>query len=115
MTADGLRLLQDLRRSLLDRPRQLRPRTATTTRDNERPRMSAPPPNITMNRNAPVPLHRIPDATLAFGHAALDVVAPARCPTPPWSAVLAAEERLCVAEAVTKGIEGRDAGLGHQR
>jgi putative transposase len=37
MTADGLRLLQDLRRSLLDPPRQLRPRTATTTRDNERP------------------------------------------------------------------------------
>jgi len=29
MTADGLRLLQDLRRSLLDPPRQLRPRTAT--------------------------------------------------------------------------------------
>jgi putative transposase len=37
MTADGLRLLQDLRRSLLDPPRQLRPRTVTTTRDNERP------------------------------------------------------------------------------
>ena len=31
MTADGLRLLQDLRRSLLDPPRQLRPRTATTS------------------------------------------------------------------------------------
>jgi putative transposase len=29
MTADGLRLLQDLRRSLLDPPRQLRVRTAT--------------------------------------------------------------------------------------
>ena len=29
MTADGLRLLQDLRRSLLDPPRQFRPRTAT--------------------------------------------------------------------------------------
>jgi transposase-like protein len=29
MTADGLRLLQDLRRSLLEPPRQLRPRTAT--------------------------------------------------------------------------------------
>jgi putative transposase len=37
MTADGLWLLQDLRRSLLDPPRHLRPRTATTTRDNERP------------------------------------------------------------------------------
>src|SRR5690348_14376981 len=31
MTADGLRLLQDLRRSLLEPPRQLRPRTLTTT------------------------------------------------------------------------------------
>jgi len=31
MTADGLRLLQDLRRSLLDPPRQLRPRTAAPT------------------------------------------------------------------------------------
>jgi len=31
MTADGLRLLQDLRRSLLDPPRQLRPRTITTS------------------------------------------------------------------------------------
>ena len=29
MTSDGLRLLQDLRRSLLEPPRQLRPRTAT--------------------------------------------------------------------------------------
>jgi len=30
MTPDGLRLLQDLRRSLLEPPRQLQPRTATT-------------------------------------------------------------------------------------
>jgi transposase-like protein len=37
MTSDGLRLLQDLRRSLLDPPRQLRPRTVTTTRDDDRP------------------------------------------------------------------------------
>jgi putative transposase len=37
MTADGLRLLQDLRRSLLDPPRQLRPRTAAATRDDDRP------------------------------------------------------------------------------
>ena len=37
MTSDGLRLLQDLRRSLLDPPRQLRPRTVTATRDDERP------------------------------------------------------------------------------
>jgi len=31
MTPDGLRLLQDLRRSLLEPPRQLRPRTVTTS------------------------------------------------------------------------------------
>jgi len=37
MTAEGLRLLQDLRRSLLDPPRQLRPRTVTETRDDDRP------------------------------------------------------------------------------
>ena len=37
MTADGLRLLQDLRRSLLDPPRQLRPRTVATARDDDRP------------------------------------------------------------------------------
>jgi len=37
MTADGLRLLQDLRRSLLDPPRQLRPRTVADTGDDERP------------------------------------------------------------------------------
>jgi putative transposase len=37
MTSDGLRLLQDLRRSLLDPPRQLRTRTVTATRDDDRP------------------------------------------------------------------------------
>jgi putative transposase len=37
MTSDGLRLLQDLRRSLLEPPRQLRPRTVTATRDDDRP------------------------------------------------------------------------------
>jgi hypothetical protein len=37
MTSDGLRLLQDLRRSLLDLLRQLRPRTVTATRDDNRP------------------------------------------------------------------------------
>src|SRR5262249_12735549 len=31
MTSDGLRLLQDLRRSLLGPPRQLRPRTVTAS------------------------------------------------------------------------------------
>jgi transposase-like protein len=37
MTSDGLRLLQDLRRSLLDPPRQLRPRTITATREDQHP------------------------------------------------------------------------------
>ena len=37
MTSDGLRHLQDLRRSLLDPPRQLQPRKATATRDDNRP------------------------------------------------------------------------------
>jgi putative transposase len=37
MTADGLRLLQDLRRSLLEPPRQLRPRTVTAARPEDQP------------------------------------------------------------------------------
>jgi transposase-like protein len=37
MTADGLRLLQDLRRSLLEPPRQLRPRTVTETPADDTP------------------------------------------------------------------------------
>jgi transposase-like protein len=37
MTPDGLRLLQDLRRSLLEPPRQLRPRTATATHPTDSP------------------------------------------------------------------------------
>jgi putative transposase len=37
MTADGLRLLQDLRRSLLEPPAQLRPRTVTTAQPGDRP------------------------------------------------------------------------------
>jgi putative transposase len=37
MTAAGLRLLQDLRRSLLEPPRQLRPRTVTETTANDVP------------------------------------------------------------------------------
>ena len=37
MTSDGLRLLQDLRRSLLEPPRQLRPRTATTSQPADSP------------------------------------------------------------------------------
>jgi transposase-like protein len=36
MTTDGLRLLQDLRRSLLDPPRQLRPRTVAASQDDDR-------------------------------------------------------------------------------
>jgi len=35
MSADGLRLLQDLRRSLLEPPRQLRSRTATTNQPGD--------------------------------------------------------------------------------
>src|SRR6266566_4739422 len=37
MTADGLRMLQDLRRSLLEPPRQLRPRTAAGSQHDDRP------------------------------------------------------------------------------
>jgi putative transposase len=37
MTADGLRMLQDLRRSLLDPPRQLRPRTVTAAQPADQP------------------------------------------------------------------------------
>jgi hypothetical protein len=37
MTSDALRLLQDLRRSLLEPPRQLRPRNVTATGDDNRP------------------------------------------------------------------------------
>jgi len=41
MTADGLRLLQDLRRSLLDPPRQLRPRAVTVTQPGDQPETAA--------------------------------------------------------------------------
>ena len=41
MTADGLRLLQDLRRSLLDPPRQLRPRTASPAQPGGQPATAA--------------------------------------------------------------------------
>jgi putative transposase len=37
MTSGGLRLLQDLRRSLLEPPRQLQPRTVTATRPGDQP------------------------------------------------------------------------------
>jgi len=48
MTSDGLRLLQHLRRSLLEPPRQLRPRTATQPPPAEQPKLSAPSPNLIM-------------------------------------------------------------------
>jgi transposase-like protein len=37
MTSDGLRLLQDLRRLLLEPPRQIRPRSATTSQSAQSP------------------------------------------------------------------------------
>jgi putative transposase len=37
MTSEGLRLLQDLRRSLLEPPRQLRPRTTTAAQPDDQP------------------------------------------------------------------------------
>jgi transposase-like protein len=37
ISSDGLRLLQDLRRSLLEPPRQLRPRTVTATEPDDQP------------------------------------------------------------------------------
>jgi putative transposase len=45
MTADGLRLLQDLRRSLLEPPRQLRPHTVTAGQPADQPELSEPSPN----------------------------------------------------------------------
>ena len=42
MTSDGLRLLQDLRRSLLEPPAQLRPRAVTTSPAAAAPELSAP-------------------------------------------------------------------------
>ena len=41
MTSDGLRLLQNLRRSLLQPPRQLAPRAASQDQAGERPRTAA--------------------------------------------------------------------------
>jgi len=64
MTADGLRLLQDLRRSLLEPPRQLRPHTAATAQPATAQKLSVPSPNLIMKPGImPVDLHRIPDAT----------------------------------------------------
>ena len=67
MTSDGLHLLQDLRRSLLEPPRQLRPRTVTATQDDDRPGNVSATANITMKPEPrPSLLHRIPDATVFF-------------------------------------------------
>ncbi len=46
MTPAGLRLLQDLRRSLLDPPRQLRPATAPDPAEPTSPKLSPPPRNL---------------------------------------------------------------------
>jgi hypothetical protein len=46
MTSDGLRLLQDLRRLLLEPPRQLRPRTVTSAQPEDQPELSEPPHNL---------------------------------------------------------------------
>jgi len=55
MTADGLRLLQDLRRSLLDPPRHTGRQPSREYRGH---RLTSP-----STGTAPVLLHRIPDAT----------------------------------------------------
>jgi hypothetical protein len=50
MTSDGLRLLQDLRGSLLDPPRQLRLHTAATARPAPAaPELSARSPSLITN------------------------------------------------------------------
>ena len=68
MTADGLRLLQDLRRSMLDPPRQLRPHTVTVTQDDSRPEnVSAIAQRHHETEPRPSLLHRIPDATVNPG------------------------------------------------
>ena len=67
MTSDGLRLLQDLRPSLLELPRQLRPRTTSPAQASS-PKLSEPPHNMTMKQEpALAHLHRIPDATACEG------------------------------------------------
>ncbi len=64
MTPNGLRHLQDLRRSLLDPPTQLRPRTVTTSEPADAARLSAPSRNLlTKPETRTACLHRNPDAT----------------------------------------------------
>jgi len=58
MTADGLRLLQDLRRSLLEPPRHLRPRTVTTAAPADDPKLPAPSPNLTVKPGTAVQVLR---------------------------------------------------------
>jgi hypothetical protein len=65
MTASGLRLRQDLRRSLLEPSRQLRPRAVTAAHIADSPKLSVPPPPNLINEagTTTADLHRIPDAT----------------------------------------------------
>ena len=64
MTSDGLRLLQALRRSLLDPPRQLRPRTVTASQAGDTTQnVSATALHHHEAGTAPVAFVRIPDAT----------------------------------------------------
>ena len=69
MTPDGLQLLQDLRRSLLDPPRQLRTHSVTATGTTTASRTSLPSPNVTMNRNRAVTFTPDSDATSEGGSA----------------------------------------------
>ena len=48
MTAGGLRLFQNMRRSLLGPPRQLPPRNVTASEDGDTPENVSASPNITM-------------------------------------------------------------------
>ena len=77
MTAAGLRLLQDLRRSLLAPPRQLRAHTIAAARDDDRPRMSVPSLSIAMkSERGPSVSHRIPEPPAGPVHG----VRRSRCP-----------------------------------
>lgn len=66
MTADGLRLLHDLRRQILDPPTRC---TDTPTPTTPTPKLSAPSPNL-QQRDEPttVHLHRTWDATVHQHH-----------------------------------------------
>ena len=72
MTSDRLWLLQDLRRWLLEPPRQLRPRMVTATSQMINPRLSEPPRNLPMKRSHACRLHRFQEATSNDLAAAID-------------------------------------------